>query len=138
MTTTATADGTGSDQRLLTRAKDLVGPRSNGWSADGRQLLFTEVPSSNQSAIWQIAIERPSDANVLVKSDFNNDFAAVSPDGRWMAYRSSVSGRAEIYVERYPELGSRQPISTGGGRLLPNRPNRHLCCSRKGSTARPS
>jgi hypothetical protein len=28
-----------------------------------------------------------------------------------------VSGRYEIYVERYPELGDRQPISTGGGRL---------------------
>ena len=34
-----------------------------------------------------------------------------------MAYHSSMSGRSEIYVERYPELGSRQLISTGGGRL---------------------
>ena len=34
-----------------------------------------------------------------------------------MAYHSNVSGRAEIYVERYPELGNRQQISTGGGRL---------------------
>ncbi len=28
-----------------------------------------------------------------------------------------MSGRYEIYVERYPELGNRQQISTGGGRL---------------------
>ena len=34
-----------------------------------------------------------------------------------MAYQSNVSGRTEIYVERYPELGNRQQISTGGGRL---------------------
>ena len=34
-----------------------------------------------------------------------------------MAYHSNVSGRTEIYVERYPELGNRQQISTGGGRL---------------------
>ena len=27
------------------------------------------------------------------------------------------SGRTEIYVERYPELGDRRPISTGGGRI---------------------
>jgi eukaryotic-like serine/threonine-protein kinase len=32
-----------------------------------------------------------------------------------MAYRSNVSGQNEIYVERYPELGNRQQISTGGG-----------------------
>ena len=70
-----------------------------------------------QRAIGQIAIERPSDANMLVKNEFCNDFAAVSPDGRWMAYESNVSGRFEIYVERYPELGNRQQISTGGGRL---------------------
>ena len=33
-----------------------------------------------------------------------------------MAYQSSLSGRNEIYTERYPELGDRQQISTEGGR----------------------
>ena len=28
-----------------------------------------------------------------------------------------MSGRVEIYVERYPALGNRQQISTGGGRI---------------------
>ena len=32
-----------------------------------------------------------------------------------MAYASRVSGRSEIYVERYPELGNRQQISISGG-----------------------
>lgn len=31
-----------------------------------------------------------------------------------MAYQSRESGRSEIYVERYPELGNRQQISTSG------------------------
>jgi hypothetical protein len=44
-----------------------------------------------------------------------------------MAYQSTVSGRAEIYVERYPGLGSRQQISTGGGmRPLWSRDGREL------------
>ena len=34
-----------------------------------------------------------------------------------MAYQSLESGRPQIFVERYPELGRRQPISTDGGRL---------------------
>ena len=72
--------------------------RADGWSADGRQLLFTEVSSDIQSAIDQIAIERPSDVKVLVKSEFRADSAAVSPDGRWMAYESNVTGRFEIYI----------------------------------------
>ena len=37
------ADGTGSDERLLARAKDLIDLRADGWSADGKQFLFTEV-----------------------------------------------------------------------------------------------
>ena len=111
------ADGTGSDERLLARAKDLLDLRGSGWSADGRQLLFTEVSPTVQCAIGQMAIERPSDVTVLLKNDFCNDRPAVSPDGRWMAYESNVSGRYEIYVERYPELGSRQQISTAGGQL---------------------
>jgi Tol biopolymer transport system component len=111
------ADGTGRDERLLTRAKELIDLYPSGWSADGRQLLFTEAPSPGQCAIGQMPIERPSDANMLVTSESCDAHAAVSPNGRWMAYRSNVSGQDEIYVERYPELGNRQQISTGGGQV---------------------
>jgi Tol biopolymer transport system component len=38
----------------------------------------------------------------------------VSPNGKWIAYASNVAGRPEVYVERYPELGNRQSISTVG------------------------
>ena len=34
-----------------------------------------------------------------------------------MAYQSLEAGRPQIFVQRYPELGRRQPISTDGGRL---------------------
>src|SRR5262249_51648349 len=110
------ADGTGTEERLLTRAKDLIDLRADGWSADGRQLLFTEVSTNIHCALGQIPIERPSDVKVLVKDDkFCFDYATISPDGHWMAYESNRSGRNEIYVERYPELGDRHQVSTDGG-----------------------
>ena len=68
------------------RAKDLLDLQANGWSADGRQLLFAEVTPNHQCAIGQIAIERPSDANVLLQGASCNWLAAVSPNGAWMAY----------------------------------------------------
>ena len=39
----------------------------------------------------------------------------ISPDGRWIAYVSDVSGRDEVYVQSFPESGERIPISTQGG-----------------------
>jgi serine/threonine-protein kinase len=43
----------------------------------------------------------------------------LSPDGRWIAYESNESGRAEVYVEPLPRTGQRFQISkTGGARPL--------------------
>ena len=89
----------------------------NGWSADGNSSCLRRYRPDSESAIGQIDIEPPSDANLLLKNEFNNEHASVSPDGRWMSYRSSSPVEPEIYVERYPELGNRQQISTAGGRF---------------------
>ena len=92
---------------------------ANGWSPDGTQLLFTEVSSTTEvvASIEQLTLAHPGESKVLVKNDFNVGRAAVSPDGHWIAYESNRSGRVEVYVERYPSMGDRQPISTAGGRL---------------------
>ena len=41
---------------------------------------------------------------------------ALSPDGAWIAYQSNETDQSEVYVERYPDLGNREPVSIGGGR----------------------
>jgi Tol biopolymer transport system component len=40
---------------------------------------------------------------------------AVSPDGRWMAYVSNLSGQDEVYVTTFPKPTSRVQASSGGG-----------------------
>jgi Tol biopolymer transport system component len=70
------ADGTGSDERLLARAKDLIDLYATDWSADGRQLLLTNVSQSQgsagvQCAIDHMAIERPSDVKVAISEMVN-------------------------------------------------------------------
>ena len=40
-----------------------------------------------------------------------------SPDGRWIAYQSNESGRAEVFVRPFPGPGGKWQISTGGGRF---------------------
>jgi serine/threonine-protein kinase len=47
---------------------------------------------------------------------FDENAFQVSPDGRWMAYESDESGRREVYVRPFPEVGrGKWQASTIGG-----------------------
>jgi hypothetical protein len=41
--------------------------------------------------------------------------AALSPDGRWLAYVSVVTGAPEIWVQAYPDSGAPIRVSPNGG-----------------------
>jgi serine/threonine-protein kinase len=40
--------------------------------------------------------------------------ADFSPDGKWVAYTSDESGKAEVWIRQYPD-GKKKKVSTGGG-----------------------
>ena len=42
---------------------------------------------------------------------------SLSPDGRWLAYASSTSGRSEIYIRTFPNEGKIWQITHGGGSI---------------------
>ncbi len=39
----------------------------------------------------------------------------VSPDGRWIAYNSTESGRNEIYISSFPKAAGKLQVSVAGG-----------------------
>src|SRR5262249_7782636 len=51
----------------------------------------------------------------VVRGQFAADEGQFSPDGRWIAYRSTESGREEIYVQPFPGPGGEVQISVLGG-----------------------
>ena len=52
----------------------------------------------------------------LVATEFQETAPAVSPDGRWLAYVSDETGRAEVYVSPFPNVDDgRWLVSTDGG-----------------------
>jgi Tol biopolymer transport system component len=65
--------------------------------------------------LGQISIEGGARPTRLVSGPANQFHGAVSPDGKWLAYTSDESGRAEVYLQRYPEAGDRVQISNRGG-----------------------
>ena len=52
---------------------------------------------------------------LLLDTEFNEAVPAISPDGDWIAYDSNETGQLEVYVQRFPGLGGKVPISTDGG-----------------------
>ncbi len=52
---------------------------------------------------------------VVVGTEYDEQLPAVSPNGRWLAYVSDVTGRDEIWVAPYPGPGAPRPVSLNGG-----------------------
>jgi len=99
------ADGSGEEVRLATGGlTDFV----RAVSPDGKVLLF------GFSDIMKLTLAGGG-VEPWLKTDFNEPRAVFSPDGRWVAYQSSESGRHEIYVQGYPEKRGRRLVSTAGG-----------------------
>ena len=106
------ADGTGAAELLLNRGDDLTG-LTPSWSNAGTTVLFSEVRGTDVD-IGRLDLET-GNADILIDDDFQTAQGTLSPDERWLAYRSNLSGQNEIYVVRYPTLDGRRPVSTGGG-----------------------
>jgi Tol biopolymer transport system component len=108
------ADGSGAIERLMSDDKATeIFPHS--FSRDARTVLFSVYRGSGSTAdIGMFALGGGTVDNRM-QTAVNEGFPAVSPDGQWLAYASTRTGSAQVYVERYPGLGDRRSISTGVG-----------------------
>ena len=101
------ADGTGTAERLT------IGAPPSGVTPDGRQVLF--APAGNRD-LAMVALDGTRRVQSLLRDPSVERNGIVSPDGRWLAYESDSSGRFEIYVRPFPNVGAGQwLISTAGG-----------------------
>ncbi len=109
------ADGSAPEKRLTESTNQLhLLPKS--WADDGKTLIITQAVDSN--TFFDIGIlpyEVASTPQPLINTRFNEFHPMISPSGRWLAYSSDESGRAEIYIKPYPGPGRAIPVTTDGG-----------------------
>jgi serine/threonine-protein kinase len=105
------ADG-GAEERLM---EGLHHIHLSSWSSDGKTLAFEDSDSTTGWDIWLLPLEGERKAQPFLRTQFNELRAKFSPDGRYLAYQSDESGRAEIYVQPLPGPGGKQQISIEGG-----------------------
>ena len=108
------ADGTGEVEHLAT-IDGATRLWAYGWSPDENSLVFDMVRSGSGVDIGVLSMEGERSWVPLLESEANEVGPAISPDGQWIAYLSPDTRRREVYVQRFPDLGERQQISTKGG-----------------------
>ena len=86
------------------------------WTSDGRIIAWATHPERGDDLLVLSPDGDSLRAAPLLTDDWNESGAAISPDGRWLAYHSDESGRFEVYVRTFPEAGGKRLISDGGGR----------------------
>jgi eukaryotic-like serine/threonine-protein kinase len=106
-------DGTSEEEPLTAVANNTQTPSS--WSPDGRTVAFSEPGKNTGLDIWLLTPDGKAAARPFLATASQEWNARFSPDGKWLAYQSSESGRSQVYVQPFPGPGARHPISAGGG-----------------------
>ncbi|UCC74188.1 MAG: protein kinase, partial [Gemmatimonadota bacterium] len=101
------ADGTGSAEQILASDRDL-------WQMDFAP-GDSEVVMYSMFNVFRASLGSDSGPVALMETEAFVEHPTLSPDGRWLAYKSNESGINEVYVRSYPDMGPPTVVSIGGG-----------------------
>ena len=85
-----------------------------GWSPDGKTLALTALRPETGADILLYSLD-DGELTVHLQTEYDEQTAVFSPDGRWLAYSSDESGDYEVYVTAFPGPGGKWQVSQGGG-----------------------
>ncbi len=108
------ANGVGSEDSLPHLAGGHEAPTD--WSAAANTIVTSRLGPQGWD-VWVQPTDRRQAPKPFLQSPFFERWGRLSPDGRWLAYMSNESGRAEIYVVPFPGPGGKWQVSTAGGTL---------------------
>jgi Tol biopolymer transport system component len=108
------SDGAGSEE-LLVPEVGSVNYAPTDWSRDGKTLFYSpNVFTQKANGIWALSLEGDRKSRQVLAQGGN---AALSPNGRWLAYNSLESGRDEVYVQAYGGGQGKWQVSPNGGQV---------------------
>jgi dipeptidyl aminopeptidase/acylaminoacyl peptidase len=85
------------------------------WSSDGKFLAYYKTDPETNLDLWVLPLGDERKPTPLLHSKFNESQGQFSPDGKWIAYVSDESGSPQVYVQSFPTLTGKWPVSSGGG-----------------------
>jgi Tol biopolymer transport system component len=90
------------------------------WTRDGRYILFWTIGNGTNLDVWAYSVAERR-ARPILETVHREGYAAVSPDGKWLAYQSDESDTNQVYVQPFEPASSdtkrRWQVSSDGGAL---------------------
>ena len=113
----------GPGRSLFSRSSDGTGPVEHLVTIDDATLVYLwgrpvdsdRLVLTSNGDVTLLSLDGQPALRPILDSEALEVAGTVSPDGRWIAYQSDETGDYEIYVQRFPDGGQRQRISTAGG-----------------------
>jgi Tol biopolymer transport system component len=89
----------------------------HAWTADGSEIIAAQLEDGGaKTDLVRFPARADGQVQTIVATPISEGFAgALSPDGRWLAYTSESTGRAEIWVRPFPGPGPAVRLSLNGG-----------------------
>jgi DNA-binding winged helix-turn-helix (wHTH) protein/Tol biopolymer transport system component len=107
-------DSPGGERPLLSDAYSGKFPQS--WSRAANALLYSEgYHESTKRDIYVLPMTAGAQARCIACTPEDDVYPSFSPNGRWIAYTSGLTGHFEIYGRRYPGDAPSVRISPDGG-----------------------
>lgn len=107
------SNGRANPELLLFHANSLW---ADDWSADGRFLLYENVDPKTGVDSWILPLFGDRKPFPFLQTTAMEMMSRFSPNGRWIAYVSDETGRADVFVRPFPSSGGgKWQISHGGG-----------------------
>ncbi len=100
--------------QFVTKGKGLV-MHPTCVTPDGGALVLSTDTRTTGLDLALFRTGEGAEPQPLLANAAHESEAAISPDGRWIAYSSNESGQKQVYVDAFPGLGARQVMSTQGG-----------------------
>jgi eukaryotic-like serine/threonine-protein kinase len=91
-----------------------IWPDPQSWTPDGRTVVFSTKGAETSDDIWTLSLDDRT-AHPWLATPAAEWGGRLSPDGRWMAYNVTESGRTSVYVQPFPGPGAKQLVSVRGG-----------------------
>jgi dipeptidyl aminopeptidase/acylaminoacyl peptidase len=84
-------------------------------TSDGRVIVGTRRITATQTDIHVLTTGDSPQLTAWLQTDSAEQLAHIRPDGNWISYASDDTGRTEVYVQTFPEPGTRTRVTSGGG-----------------------